>query len=170
MASLFIESHGCIDHTDGAGMNLMDIKRRVWPKLIALKAAAPGLEGKIGKLAPAHAVADNIALYFVERLRAKKLLEEPRKMLQVEGLTLSVPGDLAMRLGTRDMRLMQVFGIASNPEPGLEGHVFSNPVDTEGYMVMLIYKNRSLPREGTDPFLCIPAMSLGIPRCGNNLA
>jgi len=31
-------------------------------------ATAPGLEEKLGKLAPAHAVAGSIALYFVDRL------------------------------------------------------------------------------------------------------
>lgn len=30
MASLFIGGYACIDHTDGAGMNLMDIKQRAW--------------------------------------------------------------------------------------------------------------------------------------------
>ncbi len=42
----------------------------------------------------------------------------------------------------------QVFGITEDPQPGLEGHVFPNPVDTKGYMVMLCYKNGSLTREG----------------------
>lgn len=32
-----------------------------------LKATAPGLEGKLGKIAPAHAVAGHIAPYFVDR-------------------------------------------------------------------------------------------------------
>lgn len=35
-----------------------------------LQATAPGLEEKLGKLAPAHAVAGPIAPYFVERLVA----------------------------------------------------------------------------------------------------
>jgi len=39
--------------------------------------------------------------------------------------------------------------ITEDPNPGLEGHVFPNPVDAEGYMVMLVYKNGSLTREGT---------------------
>lgn len=44
--------------------------------------------------------------------------------------------------------IIQVFGITSDPQPSLEGHVFPNPVDTKGYMVMLVYKNGSLTREG----------------------
>lgn len=38
--------------------------------------------------------------------------------------------------------------ITKDTNPGLEGHVFPNPVDAEGYMVMLVYKNGSLTREG----------------------
>lgn len=34
MASLLIGSYACIDHTDGAGMNLMDIKERAWSKKV----------------------------------------------------------------------------------------------------------------------------------------
>lgn len=44
--------------------------------------------------------------------------------------------------------LIQVFGISSDPQPRLEGHIFPNPVDQESYMVMLVYKNGSLTREG----------------------
>ncbi|KAJ6954763.1 xylulose kinase 2 isoform X2 [Populus alba x Populus x berolinensis] len=43
--------------------------------------------------------------------------------------------------------LMQVFGIASDPQPGLEGHISPDPVDAEGYMVLLVYENGSLTQE-----------------------
>lgn len=33
MASLLIGSYACIDETDGAGMNLMEIKQRTWSKI-----------------------------------------------------------------------------------------------------------------------------------------
>jgi len=55
------------------------------------------------------------------------------------------------------MLFMQVFGIASDPQPGLEGHISPDPVDAEGYMVLLVYKNGSLTQEGTNPFVFIPA-------------
>lgn len=146
MASLFIGAHASIDQTDGAGMNLMDIKQRGWSR-IALEATAPGLEEKLGKLAPAHTIAGHIAPYYVERYNFNKNClvvhwsgDNPNSLA---GLALSTPGDLAISLGTSDT----VFGIARDPQPRLEGHVFPSPVDTEGYMVMLVYKNGSLTRE-----------------------
>jgi hypothetical protein len=45
--------------------------------------------------------------------------------------------------------------ITKDPNPGLEGHVFPSPVDAEGYMVMLCYKNGSLTREGSVILLII---------------
>ncbi|PKA47482.1 xylulokinase [Apostasia shenzhenica] len=136
MASLFIGAYASIDETDAAGMNLMDIRLRVWSK-IALESTAPGLEEKLGKLAPAHAVAGLISPYFVRRQWSG---DNPNSLA---GLTLNTPGDLAISLGTSDT----VFGITTELNPGLEGHVFPNPVDPACYMVMLVYKNGSLTRE-----------------------
>ncbi|KAL3812302.1 hypothetical protein ACJIZ3_013570 [Penstemon smallii] len=147
MASLLIGGYACIDQTDGAGMNLMDVKLRAWSKL-ALEATAPDLEKKLGNLAPPHAVAGLISSYYVERYHFKKDCvvvqwsgDNPNSLA---GLTLNTPGDLAISLGTSDT----VFGIAMDHKPSLEGHIFPNPVNVEeDYMVMLVYKNGSLTRE-----------------------
>nr|CAB3462732.1 unnamed protein product [Digitaria exilis] len=146
MASLLVGGYACIDETDGAGMNIMDINTRQLRE-DALQATAPNLEGRIGKLAPAHAVAGKVAPYFVQRFQfASSCLviqwsgDNPNSFA---GLTLSNPGDLAISLGTSDT----VFGITDSPEPTLEGNIFPNPVDPKTYMVLLCYKNGSLTRE-----------------------
>ncbi|XP_071710788.1 xylulose kinase 2-like [Rutidosis leptorrhynchoides] len=146
MASILIGGYACIDHTDGAGMNLMDIKKRAWSKL-AIEATAPGLEEKLGNLAPAHSIAGLIAPYFVQKFHFNKDClvvqwsgDNPNSLA---GLTLNTPGDLAISLGTSDT----VFGITMNQNPIVEGNFFPNPVDMESYMVMLVYKNGSLTRE-----------------------
>ncbi|XP_031481897.1 xylulose kinase 2 [Nymphaea colorata] len=146
MASLLIGAYASIDEADGSGMNLMDIKERAWLN-VALEATAPGLEEKLGKLAPAHSVAGLISSYFVKRFKFSKSClvihwsgDNPNSLA---GLTLSCPGELAISLGTSDT----VFGITNDPLPRLEGHVLANPVDPNCYMIMLCYKNGSLTRE-----------------------
>ncbi|CAD6266642.1 unnamed protein product [Miscanthus lutarioriparius] len=146
MASLLVGGYACIDETDGAGMNIMDIDTRQL-RQDALQAMAPNLEERIGKLAPAHAVAGKIAPYFVQRFQFSSNClviqwsgDNPNSLA---GLTLSNPGDLAISLGTSDT----VFGVTDSPEPSLEGNIFPNPVDPKTYMVLLCYKNGSLTRE-----------------------
>lgn len=146
MASVLIGGYACIDETDGAGMNLMDIVTRELRK-DALEATAPNLEEKIGKLAPGHAVAGNLAPFFVQRFQFTSDClvvqwsgDNPNSLA---GLTLSNPGDLAISLGTSDT----VFGITDAPEPSVDGNILPNPVDPKTYMVMLCYKNGSLTRE-----------------------
>lgn len=146
MASLLVGNYVSIDHSDGAGMNLMDLKQRVWSEQV-LQATAPGLAEKLGDLVPSHEIAGTLNGFFVERYKFSPGCviihwsgDNPNSLA---GLALNRPGDLAISLGTSDT----VFGITSDPHPGLEGHVFPNPVDPSCYMVMLCYKNGSLTRE-----------------------
>lgn len=46
--------------------------------------------------------------------------------------------------------MSQVFGVSTDPKPGVDGHIFPNPVDPNSYMCMLCYKNGSLTRQGKE--------------------
>jgi xylulokinase len=146
MASLLVGDYVAIDHSDGAGMNLMDLHNRTWSSE-ALDATAPGLLEKLGQLACPHTVAGILHTYFVKRYSFSPTCvvvhwsgDNP---CSLAGLALNRPGDLAISMGTSDT----VFGLTKTPHPGLEGHVFPNPVDPGSYMAMLCYKNGSLTRE-----------------------
>ncbi|GAQ82467.1 xylulose kinase [Klebsormidium nitens] len=147
MASLLIGDYASIDFSDGAGMNLMDLRSKTWAPA-AVQATAPGLEAKLGELAPGHGAAGKIHDYFVKKYGFSEDCtvvnwsgDNPNSFA---GLALEKPGDIAVSLGTSDT----VFGVVSDPNPGLEGHVFPNPVDPSSYMTMLCYKNGSLTRQG----------------------
>ena len=106
MTSLFIGGYANIDETDGAGMNLMDLRERNWSKE-ALEATAPNLEKKLGPLAPSYAIAGNLRSYFVDKFMFDKNClviqwfgDNPNRLA---GLALNHPRDLAINLGTSDV-------------------------------------------------------------------
>ena|ERR1035437_1350184 len=146
MASLIAGKIAPIDFGDGAGMNLMDIRRKNWNH-DALKATAPGLIGKLPPLAPAGHVIGPVSAYFVQKfgLNAEALAtvwtgDNPASVI---GLGLIKPGQVAISLGTSDT----FFGTMEKcltDESG-EGHVFGSP--TGGYMTLICFKNGSLARE-----------------------
>ncbi|KAL2620866.1 hypothetical protein R1flu_001071 [Riccia fluitans] len=146
MASLLVGKYASIDYADGAGMNLMDLKRREWSDGI-LEATAPNLKKKLGPLAPSHGVAGKINSYFTSRYHFNPECAGVNwsgdNPCSLAGLAIEKPGDLGISLGTSDT----VFGVSIDPKPGVDGHVFPNPVDPNSYMCMLCYKNGSLTRQ-----------------------
>ncbi|BBN14168.1 xylulokinase [Marchantia polymorpha subsp. ruderalis] len=146
MASLLVGNYASIDHADGAGMNLMDLKERTWSDA-ALEATAPNLKEKLGNLAPSHGLAGKIHSYFVNRYgfspECVGINWSGDNPCSLAGLAIEKPGDLGISLGTSDT----VFGVSTDPKPGVDGHIFPNPVDPNSYMCMLCYKNGSLTRQ-----------------------
>src|SRR5262249_53886565 len=65
MASLIAGQIAPIDHGDGAGMNLMDIRKKEWSPE-ALRATAPKLKQKLPTLAPSWKVIGPVSSYFVK--------------------------------------------------------------------------------------------------------
>ena len=146
MASLLAGKIAPMDHGDGAGMNLMDIQKKVWDA-DALRATAPDLNKKLPSLAESWKTAGTVSLYFAKKFgvnpAAQTLVWSGDNPCSVVGLGLIREGMVAISLGTSDT----YFGSMKNcrtDEHG-EGHVFGSPVG--GYMTLICFKNGSLARE-----------------------
>ena len=65
-ASLDADLEHCIDLLHTTGMNLLDLRKKVWaPEILAH--AAPGLATKLGDVCASHTIVGKIAPYFHKR-------------------------------------------------------------------------------------------------------
>ena len=146
LASLLAGRIAPIDFGDGAGMNLMDIRKKVW-NTDALKATAPGLIGKLPMLADAGKVLGPVSPYFAQKYginpEALATVWTGDNPASVVGLGLIKHGQIAISLGTSDT-FFGTMAQGHTDEHG-EGHVFGSPAG--GYMTLICFKNGSLARE-----------------------
>lgn len=129
-------------------MNMMDLGARRWsPEILAV--VAPQLADKLDPVVPAHTALGCVSDYLVAEYGFNSACQiiawSGDNPNSVAGLGLRNPGDVGLSLGTSDTIFSIVDAKAS--KPGLEGHMFMNPVDPDSHMAMLCYKNGSLARE-----------------------
>lgn len=145
LASVLAARHVAIDHADGSGMNLMDIRQRSWSSP-ALDATAPGLARRLPDLVSSSSTVGTLDEEWQSRfhLPAVRLIawsgDNPCSLV---GTGLITEGQLAVSLGTSDT----VFGPMREPRVSASGtgHVFASPLGE--YMAITVFRNGSLARE-----------------------
>lgn len=134
-----------IDPGDGAGMNLMDIRRRTWHPG-ALAATAPDLAAKLPPLADADTVVGPVADYWTRKYGvnpdARAVIWSGDNPGSVVGLGLVRPGLVAISMGTSYTFFATTAKCQVDPRG--EGHVFGSPAG--GYMMLNCFKNGGLAR------------------------
>jgi xylulokinase len=146
MASLLVGASAPIDHGDGAGMNLMDLRSGAWsPALLA--ATAPGLASKLAGAVSSATRVGELDPYFVSKYgfaQGTPVIaftgDNPSSLV---GMGATEPGTAVISLGTSDT----VFAAMREPrtDPQGFGHVFGNPAG--GFMCLICFANGSLARE-----------------------
>ena len=145
-ASVLAGKDAAIDTGDGAGMNLMDIRKGDWSPA-ALTATAPGLADKLPPVRPGATVAGLISAYFVQRYgfspQCQVVIGTGDNPSSLVGMGASKPGKVVISLGTSDTLFAAIEGIRTDGA-GL-GHAFGNPQG--GSMSLICVRNGSLARE-----------------------
>jgi len=146
MASIMLGKNAPIDHGDGAGMNLMNIRTKHWDDR-ALEATAPNLKETLPPLSEPYAIIGKISSYFVGKFgfnsNAKLIAWSGDNPNSLIGVGLIEKGKVAISLGTSDTYFGYLHGLYLDLNG--EGHVFGAP--TGDYMSLICYKNGSLARE-----------------------
>ena len=145
MASVLCGASAPIDFGDGAGMNLLNLKKLSWDTGIAA-ATAPGLIDKLPKAVSGSTVAGPLHPYFAKyglKPGTPVIAWSGDNPCSLVGVGACEPGVAVVSLGTSDTFFAAMR--APHVDPDGFGHVFGNPAG--GFMSLICFKNGSLARE-----------------------
>lgn len=159
LTSLLCGDYTYIDDSDGSGMNLLDVRKRIWsPDLIKATVmysssanAAEKLIACLGsQVSRAYSSVGPIHAYFQQKYGfaadCQVIPFSGDNPCTIAGTGFSQPGDVIVSLGTSST-LLAVVPTEVARFSGEEGHFFCNPVDPNSVMVMICFKNGSLTRQ-----------------------
>lgn len=145
LASIFLNKIAPIDHSDGSGMNLLDINNRCWSQK-CLDACADGVKEKLGEPVSTASVIGSVGTFFVQRYNfsptCKVVAFTGDNSSAVAGLNIHDDW-LAFSLGTSDTIMLCL----NNHPQFTDGHVLIHPTKEDGFMGLLCFKNGALVRD-----------------------
>ncbi|MDR2863620.1 MAG: carbohydrate kinase [Puniceicoccales bacterium] len=145
LASVLIGGDAPIDHGDGAGMNLLNLRTGKWDAASA-DATAPGLLAKLPRVGETGSIAGKLAHYFAKYGLPAGIPvalwtgDNPASLI---GMGAHRPGKAVVSLGTSDTVFAALDKFHTDPDG--YGHVFGNPAG--GFMSLACFKNGSLARD-----------------------
>eukprot|EP00400_MALV-I_sp_L67-5_P000420 gene420-690_t len=152
-ASLLCGKIVSIDHSDAAGMNLMNLDANDWDETILEYLSGGGdsnLKEILGAPANAKKIAGTISPYFQKygfAADCKINYWTGDNPSSVVGLGMLLPGDIAISLGTSDTLLAVVDRQPeSSRKPLPFGHLFPHPCLDDKMFLMLCYMNGDVTR------------------------
>ena len=113
VASLLLGDYAGIDHADGSGMNLLDIRSRNWDQQL-LDLVAPQLQDKLGAPIPCDTVLGSVSSYYSHKYGlsadCKVVVFTGDNPSSLAGMRLQT-GDIVVSLGTSGLRLLSFFAV-----------------------------------------------------------
>ncbi|KAI7869883.1 hypothetical protein BDF14DRAFT_1741452 [Spinellus fusiger] len=149
LTSLLVGQLAPVDAAEGSGTNIMDIQTCAWDPALLHQCGGQDLLKKLS-LAPVHGgtVVGSIDSYYQERYGFSKECKVMPFTGDNSATLVSMnlrQGDCVVSLGTSDTVLVSI--AKDKAEPTTESHLMAHPVEKNGFMGMLCYKNGSLTRQ-----------------------
>ncbi|KAI8382908.1 hypothetical protein BD560DRAFT_364468 [Blakeslea trispora] len=148
IATLLLGQFSPVDTAEGSGTNMMNIRTHKWDDKLLYECGGDALAEKLAKEpVEGGTVLGNVNSYYVERYgfnsECKIVSFTGDNSATLVSMNL-LEGDCVVSLGTSDTVLVY---LKKDAAATTESHLMVHPIDSEGFMGMLCYKNGSLTRE-----------------------